>query len=197
MFSFVKQNGNNIKYWKGPAKVVSSKARVFRSSPKKFGPDRALSQKDEFLLTLMKLRLGSTNVDLGQRFGITAASVSNIFATWVKVLSSQLRCLIYNPPCEIVKQTLPKKFNKPGYSDTCHIIDCTEIFIEIPSDPALKAATWSDYKHHHTAKILVLISPCRAFNFLSSSWGGRTSDVHITKECGFCNDLCNTNIFLY
>ena len=32
--------------------------RQFKSTPKKFGPDTKLESKDEFLLTLMKLRLG-------------------------------------------------------------------------------------------------------------------------------------------
>ena len=51
----------------------------------------------------------------------------------------------------VFRKTLPKKFRKPGYSKVRHIIECTELFIETPSDPALNAATWSDYKHHHTA----------------------------------------------
>jgi len=70
-------------------------------------------------------------------------------------LASELKCLIYNPSMEVVKKTLPKKFKKPGYCKVRQIIDCTEIFIEIPSDPVIRASMWSDYKHHNTAKILV------------------------------------------
>ena len=70
-----------------------------------------------------------------------------------------------------------------------HIIDCTEIFIETPSDPVIRASTWSDYKHHNTAKILVSITPNGAFNFISEAWGGRTSDVHLTRESEFYNIL--------
>ena len=51
-----------------------------------------------------------------------------------RVLSSELKCLIYNPPLEVLKENLPKKFKKPDYSNTKHIIDCTEVFIETPSD---------------------------------------------------------------
>ena len=85
-------------------------------------------------------------------------------------------CLIYNPSYEVLRKTLPKKF---------HFIDCTEVFIETPSDPALKAATWSDYKHHHTTRILVSITPNGPFNVVSKAWGGRTSDVDDTRESGF------------
>jgi len=129
--------------------------------------------------------LGSTNADLGQRFGVSATTVTNIFTTWIKLLASELGCMVYNPSLDVVKKTLPNKFNKPGYLRVRHIIDCTEIFIETPSDPYLKAATWSDYKHHNTVKILVSITPNGAFNFISDAWGGRTSDVYLTRESGF------------
>ena len=55
-----------------------------------------LSQKDEFLLTLMKLRLGSTSADLAQRFGIGTTTVSNVFTTWITILSKELGFLVYN-----------------------------------------------------------------------------------------------------
>ena len=160
-----------MRYWSGPKKT-SRKGKNFRKSAKKFGPNRALSQKDEFLLTLMKLRLGSTNADLAQRFGISRSTVSTIFNTWVKILANELKCLIYNPSMEVVKKTLPKKFKKPGYCKVRHIIDCIEIFIETQSNPVIRASTWSDYKHHNTAKILVSITPNGAFNFISEAWGG-------------------------
>ena len=130
-----------MKYWSGPKKT-SRKGRNFRKSPKKFGPKRALSQKDEVLLTLMKLRLGSTNADLAQGFGISRSTVSNSFNTWVKILANELKCLIYNPSMEVAKKTQPKKFKKPGYCKVGHMIDCTEIFIETPSNPAIRASTW-------------------------------------------------------
>ena len=114
-----------------------------------------LSQKDEFLLTLMKLHLGSTSADLAQRFGIGTTTVSNVFTAWIKILSKELGSLVYNPSKDVVKKTLPAKFKKPGYSNVRHIIDCTEIFIETPSNPTVRAATWSDYKHYNTAKVLV------------------------------------------
>ena len=101
------------------------------------------------------------------------------------MLATELRCTVYNPPIDVAKKTQPKKFRKPGYSKVRHIIDCTEIFIETPSDPALNATTWSDYKHHNTGKTLVSITPNGAFNFISDAWGGRTSDVHLKRNSNF------------
>ena len=129
----------------------------------------------------MKLRLGSTSADLEQRFGIGITTVSNVFTTRIKILSKELGFLVYNPSKDVVKKTLPAKFKKRGYSNVRHIIDCTEIFIETPSNPTVKAATWSDYKHHNNAKVLVSITSNGAFNFVSKAWGGRPSDVNVTR----------------
>lgn len=137
---------------------------------KKQGRKRCLTEKDEFLLTLMKLRLGSTNIDLAHRFGISATTVTNIFTTWLKVMAQELSCLIYNPSKESILQSMPKSFKKAGFTKVRHTIDCTEIFIETPNDPMLKAATWSDYKHHYTTKVIVAISPNGAFTFISKAW---------------------------
>lgn len=69
------------------------------------------------------------------------------------------------------------------------MLDTLLIFIETPSNPTVRAATWSDYKHHNTAKVLVSITPNGAFNFVSKAWGGRTSDVNVTRESSFY-DMC-------
>ena len=114
------------------------------------------------------------------------------------MLATKIRCMVYSPQVDVAKKTQSKKFRKPGYSKVHHIIDCAEIFIEMPSDPALNAATWSDLKHHNTAKILVSITPNGAFNFISDAWGGRTCDVHLTRNSNFCEILepCKTKSWL-
>lgn len=137
----------------------------------------------------MKLRLGSTNICLAQRFNISKTLVSNIFTTWIKILGKELGVLVYNPSKDVVMKTLPAKFKMPGYSNVRHIIDCTEFFIETPSDSDWKATTWSEYKHHNTAKVLVSITHDGSFNFVSKAWRGRTSDVLLRRESGFY-DIC-------
>lgn len=99
-----------MKYWSG-RKKTTIKGRNFNKLPTKFGPKRAISQKDEFL-TLRKLRLASTNAELAQRFGIACNTVSIIFNTLDKLLASELKCLIYNASMDVVKKTLPQKFKK-------------------------------------------------------------------------------------
>ena len=80
LFDVVKKNVKKLRYWTGPVKSTR-KGRNFKESPNKFGPKRELAEKNEFLLTMMKLRLGSTNADLAQRFAVSSTTVTNIFTT--------------------------------------------------------------------------------------------------------------------
>ena len=58
------------------------------------------------------------------------------------------------------------------YSTTSVITDCTEIFSEIPTSYRSQSATFSNYKHHCTAKGLVGIAPGGAVTFVSDLYGG-------------------------
>ncbi|XP_068738747.1 uncharacterized protein [Montipora capricornis] len=82
---------------------------------------------------------------------------------------------------------MPSSFSK--YLDTRIIIDCTEFFIEKPSSPSAQKATWSDYKHHNTVKLLVGITPSGAFSFVSKLWTGSTGDRRVTQESGLLDLL--------
>ena len=62
------------------------------------------------------------------------------------------------------------------------ILDCTEVFTEIPKPLDYQAATWSNYKHDNTVKLSLGISPSVFITFLSSWYCGRASDKFITKE---------------
>ena len=69
------------------------------------------------------------------------------------------------------------------------IIDATEFFIEKPTSPCEQKATWSDYKHHNTVKLLVGIAPNGTFTFISKLWSGSTSDRKIVQESGLIDFL--------
>ncbi len=69
------------------------------------------------------------------------------------------------------------------------IIDCSEIFIEIPSSFKARSKTYSNYKKHNTIKFLIAITPCGCISYLSKCWGGQGSDKAITQMSGFLNYL--------
>ena len=129
---------------------------------------------------LIRLKVGLFVNDLADRFKISSGYVSKIFTTWINFLFHELPMLFPFPSQQMTRKYMPKQ----SYPSTRIIIDCTEIFIEIPSSMKSQSQTWSQYKHHNTWKALVGISPNGAFTFVSKLWTGRVTDKKITVECG-------------
>jgi len=69
------------------------------------------------------------------------------------------------------------------------IIDATEVFINTPSDLVLQSSTWSNYKQHNTAKVLIGISPNGAICFVSPLFVGSISDPELTRHSGVISEL--------
>ena len=69
------------------------------------------------------------------------------------------------------------------------MIDCTEIFIKMPSSVRSQSATYSAYKHHNTVKALTGITPAGAVSFASDLYTGSTSDKQAAHDCGILNLL--------
>ena len=183
----IEDKATNLKYWRG-AKTTKPTVRKYKATPKKQGPGRKTLLVDEFLLTLMKLRLDLFMEDLADRFGISTSSASNIFNTWVRFLRQELSKLIFFPDRDLVQDTMPVSFKAQDCKSRV-IIDCTEVFIERPRDLRAQALTWSDYKKHNTVKFLVAITPQGHIAYISKAWGGRASDKHIVQQCGFLDLL--------
>ena len=72
------------------------------------------------------------------------------------------------------------------------IPDRTEIFIDAPKDLTLQHLTWSSYKHHNTAKLLIALTANSQTAFISEMYGGTRSDKEITLDSGLL-DLLDTN----
>ncbi|KAK0154650.1 hypothetical protein N1851_003038 [Merluccius polli] len=151
----------------------------------------SLTLEDHLLAILMKLRLGLTNKDIAFRFNVTQCDISNILRSWLPVLSQTLKPLIKWPSKHAILKNMPNCFKRKYKRCRC-IIDCTEIFINRPTNLTARAQTYSNYKSHNTVKYLVGMSPAGAITFMSSGWGGRVSDKQITAESGFY-DLLEVN----
>ena len=80
-----------MRYWKGLSNTSGD-----LSSPRE--PEnvnlRFLTLEQEFLLTMMRSRLGLLAGDLANRFKVSNSLVSSVFTTWVRLMSLELRWLI-------------------------------------------------------------------------------------------------------
>lgn len=108
----------------------------------------------------------------------------------------RMKPLVLWPEREDLRKNMPMQFRRQFGMKCAVVIDCFEVFIERPTNLKARAETWSSYKHHNTVKFLLGITPQGVVSFISNSWGGRTSDKHITEICGFLNHILPGDIVL-
>ena len=173
--------------WAGAKHTKTVLQRKFSKTPKRMGRSRVLDGKDEFLLCLMRLRLGLLGKDLQHRFNISAALCSKIFSSWLRASAKTIGTAVFIPDQEVLNATKPPHF-KP-IKNLHSIIDGTEIFIETPKDPRVQKLTWSNYKNHNTVKILVACSANSSIVFVSKAWSGNISDKKLTLESGYLDKV--------
>ena len=153
-FEFLGPAVNTLNYW-GSGKHARQRHYSHKLNP-----------KNQFFLMLVKLKLNLKVQDLAFRFGISTSSVSCYLTTWICFLYHHLKELDWSPSIEQVMGTLPHSFRK-NFPSTYAIIDGSEIFIQTPSDLYMQSSTWSQYKHHNTAKFLVACTPNGAISYIS------------------------------
>jgi len=173
--------------WTGLNSIARKCKKIRKNVNANYGPLRKMTSKSEFLMTLMKLRLGLLNKDSSKRFDISETLCSRIFFAWLRAASAVLSSMVFIPDEDSLIGSKPEKFRKMNKLHS--IIDCTEIFIETPKDLNLQSATWSDYKHHNTLKILIACSPNSSIIFVSKAYLGRISDKALTVDCGYLDKI--------
>ena len=92
------------------------------------------------------------------------------------------------PSVKQVEGTLPSAFREK-YPSTYCMIDGSEIFMETPSDLQMQSSTWSNYKHHNTAKFLMACTPNGCISFISPLYVGSISDVELTRVSGLLKSI--------
>ena len=123
------------------------------------------------------------------------AIISCILLKWLTAMDSTLRRLIDWPDREVLCETMPKCLRVSFETKVAIIIDCFEIFTEHPSNLHARSGTWSPYKHHNTAKVMLGIAP-GFVTYFSEPWRGRVSDKPLTEQCGILDNLIPGDVVL-
>ncbi|XP_068731182.1 uncharacterized protein [Montipora capricornis] len=144
----------------------------------------SLDVENEFLLVLMKLRLGLTNTDLSVRFNVSEGTVSKLVTTWINYLYVRLDDLKIWPHRNLIIANIPASF-KEKYPNTIIIIDATELRIQTPSSLLRQSQSYSSYKSTNTFKSLIGVDAKGGIIFVSQLYTGSISDKEIVIRSGF------------
>lgn len=146
----------------------------------------SLPVQEQFFLVMCRLRQGMRETHLAHLFDISQTTVSRYCITWINYMYLKLGSLNIWTSRENIRKTMPQDF-KEKYPRTRCIIDCTEIFVQVPESLVESATLWSNYKHHVTMKGLIGINPAGAVTFISQLYPGSASDREIVLRSGFLN----------
>ena len=176
LFDYLKDAAATKRNWRGGE--TANKSHFSDRFQRKPGPDLKLTLEEEFLIVMIRLKMGLFQKDLALRFGLSEATTSRVFTSWINLMYIELKDLCEMPDCESSEKA--KQFGR--FPMVRVILDCKEIYTEKPSSLQANKAIYSHYKSYNTFKYLVGISPHPAVVYVSRAWGGRASDKHITSH---------------
>lgn len=180
LFNYLEPKARDMKYPYGERTVSHQHFVNIRRSAKKPGKARSLELREEFFMTMVRLRLGIPSADMAIRFGISESTFSSIFTAWICLLSIELEAICKMP--ESIVDDTPQAECFSEFNNVRIVLDCTELFAETPSALSAHKQFYSAYKHHSTVKFLVGMNAGGAITYISKMYGGRSSDKFITNE---------------
>ena len=140
------------------------------------------------IMFFLKIRLNLFDEDIADRFDVHASTVSRNFHRVLDVMAIKTSFLIKWPDRETLQKSMPMSFRR-FFKKCCVIIDCSEIYMERPTDLLARAQVWSNYKHHSTIKFLIGITPQGTISYVSACVGGRMSDKEIVEQSSLLDYL--------
>ena len=148
-----------------------------------------ISKEDQFLMTLMKLRINSGHIDLSTRFSVSMGTVCNVVLTWIHVLHEIFFVGVMDkiPSVEKNKMYLLSYFSE--FSNCRIILDCTEISTDIPKRMDHQQMFYNNYKYRNTMKVLIAVAPNGVITYVSDLYPGSISDKDIFRKSDIYNQL--------
>ena len=121
-----------VKFYTGMPNIKVLKAVFGLVSKATRSSDAAkLSSFQEFLATVVKLRLNCPVQDLAYRLNVSCSTVSRIFLKWMTAMDKCLHTLILWPDREALWKTMPECFRASFGTKVAVIIDCFEILSNV------------------------------------------------------------------
>ena len=170
----------------GNRETRSNQSEEKENSGKKPGPPPTLNVRDQLFMFIVWVRCAFTQKHISYLFKCPTSTCSRYLITWANYLFFMLGSIPIWPSKSQVKQMMPDSF-KETYPSTRCIIDCTEIFAQVPSSLGIQSAMYSSYKHHVTYKGLIGMAPSGAVTFISALYPGCLSEKEIVTRSGFLN----------
>ena len=104
-FQYFEPKLSQVCYWRDRTSCASGISYHEKSSSKP-GRKHSLSHLEEFVLVLLRLKVGLFVSDLADRFGISPGQVSKIFTTWICFLYHELPTLFPFPSKELIHENM-------------------------------------------------------------------------------------------
>lgn len=157
---------------------------------------RKLTKFQIMFIVLNRFRLNLSFKYFSYQFDVSIPTISKHFHSALTVMYKKLRYFVYWPERECIRKTMPLAFQEQFNDTIVLIIDCFEVFIERPANLKAAVKCWSCYKHATTIKYLVGITPQGFIAFISTGFGGRSSDKFVTENSGFLDKVCSGDVVM-
>ena len=143
------------------------------------GRRRALSVRQELLLTLTYLHQYPTFQFLGIQFGVSESTANDVFHHWVELLPEIL-------PASLIEQVKKKEDEWLWVTEILEnlelIVDSSQQSRERPKDAQKQQKYYSGYKGHHTFKNQLIITPDgRDLVDMVAGYPGTTNDLTLWR----------------
>ena len=148
-----------------------------------WGRKRAMTPFQSYILMLCRCRQNISSLHLAWLVKGKPSSISTTVITWINYMYLRSAVISIWPTRETVQKCRPDSMALK-FPNVRAIIDCFEIFTEVPSSLQLHKAMFSTYKSHTTVKYLVAIAPGCGFSFVPSRYPGKTSDRKMVSKSG-------------
>ncbi|XP_064618204.1 uncharacterized protein LOC135482250 isoform X2 [Liolophura sinensis] len=153
---------------------------------------KVVDKFQEFLITLIILRINVSFGDIALRFNISECTVSEIYQNWMGNLAVRLRNAVHWPARITMRANIPEKARLyfVNSDKIAVIIDCLEVFID---DPLLSSGETSldisvDNKNS-SSRFLLAMDPSGRIMCVSGGLRGDITNNHLIQHCSLSENL--------